>query len=209
MTGTPGFYERRIFPWLNDRYNTTPELDRMRREALSAATGRVIEIGLGTGLNLPHYPPAVRPLVGVEPSDGMLARSAARVRAAPFPVEIVVAPAERLPFEDGEFDTAASVLTLCTVRDPGQVVAELRRVLRDGGRLLVLEHGLADDAGVAAWQHRLDWLQTKVACGCHLVRPIAEILEAGGFRFERVRRFFVPTLPRTHGWVTAGVAVKP
>jgi SAM-dependent methyltransferase len=109
---------------------------------------------------------------------------------------------------DRTIDTAVSVLTLCSVAEPARVLSELHRVLRDEGRLIVLEHGLAEAAEVAKWQTRLDWLQGKLACGCHLTRPIAQLLGRSGFRFDTVRQFFVPKMPRTHGWVTVGVATK-
>lgn len=208
MEAAGGFYERRIFPWLNDRLGADPELQRLRAELLASARGRVIEIGFGTGLNLPHYPSAVTELVAVEPSSGMLARAGSRIAAAPFPVRVITGSAESLPLPDAAFDTAVSTLTLCTVPDPGRALAELRRVLRQDGRLLFLEHGLADDPGVARWQGRLDWLQTRVACGCHLNRPVVRMLRDHGFRLGEVRQFYAPRIPRTHGWVTLGVAVR-
>lgn len=203
-----GFYEGRIFPWLNDKLSSDPALVRIRADAVRGARGRVVEIGFGTGLNLPHYTAAVTEVVAIEPNAGMLERGRARINAAPFPVQVVPATAEDLPLPDRSFDTAVSTLTLCSVTDPVSVLRELRRVLRDDGRLLLVEHGLADDAGVARWQQRLDWLQGKLACGCHLNRPIRRLVEAAGFRFEQVDASFVPKMPRTHGWATVGVAVK-
>lgn len=208
MEAASGFYEGRIFPWLNDRLGKDPELQRLRGELLAAARGRVIEIGFGTGLNLPHYPSAVTELVAVEPSSGMLARARDRIAAAPFPVRVISGSAESLPLPDASFDTAVSTLTLCTVPEPGLALVELRRVLRDEGRLLLLEHGLADDPGVARWQERLDWLQTRVACGCHLNRPVLRMLRDHGFRVDALRQFYAPRIPRTHGWVTLGVATR-
>src|SRR5262245_50950839 len=177
MRTAPGIYERRVFPWLNDKLNADPELLRIRAETVGAATGRTIEIGFGTGLNLSHYPRGVSALVAIEPNQGMLARSRPRIEAVAFPVEVIQAPAEALPLADRSFDTAVSVLTLCSVADPARVLAELHRVLRDDGRLIVLEHGLADAPNVARWQMRLDWLQGRLACGCHLTRPIEKLLQ--------------------------------
>jgi ubiquinone/menaquinone biosynthesis C-methylase UbiE len=203
-----GFYERRVFPWLNDRLNTDPALRRIRAEAVSAARGRVVEIGFGSGLNLPHYPSAVESLVAVEPNDGMQARARPRIVAWRIPVEVVPGTAECLPLADAGFDTAVSTLTLCTVADPARALAELRRVLRSNGRLLVMEHGLSEDDGVARWQHRLNRMQRVLACGCNLNRPIAELVQVHGFRFESVRKFYAPNMPRTHGWLTVGAAVR-
>jgi ubiquinone/menaquinone biosynthesis C-methylase UbiE len=203
-----GFYEGRVFPWLNDRLNADPALETIRADAVRGARGRVIEIGFGSGLNLAHYPAAVQALVAVELSGGMRSRARPRVAAARFAVEVIAGAAERLPLADHGFDTAVSTLTLCTVADPALMLAELRRVLRPAGRLLLMEHGLSEDNGVVRWQQRLNRLQRIVACGCNLNRPIAELVQAHGFRFESLRKFYAPGMPRTHGWVTVGVAVK-
>ena len=208
MAGAQGFYAGRVFPWLNDRLTTDPQILRLRTEALAPARGRVLEIGFGTGLNLAHYGGAVRELVGLEPSIGMQARAPERIASAPFPVQVVTGTAEELPFADATFDTVASVLTLCSVQQPGRALAELRRVLRPDGLLLVMEHGLADDPGVARWQQRLDGLQARLFCGCHLNRDMARLVRDQGFRFEALRRFYAPGIPRTHGWFTVGNAVK-
>jgi ubiquinone/menaquinone biosynthesis C-methylase UbiE len=150
----------------------------------------------------------VQSLVAVEPNDGMQRRARPRIEASGFPVEVIQGTAERLPLADAGFDTAVSTLTLCTVADPARVLAELRRVLRPSGQLLVMEHGLSEDEGVARWQQRLNRLQRIVACGCNLDRPIAELVQANGFRFESLRKFYAPGMPRTHGWVTVGAAVR-
>jgi len=201
-----GFYERRVFPWLNDRLNRDPEIIRLRREALAPASGRVLEIGFGTGGNLPYYPAAVTEIVGIEPSEGMNARASRAIAASRIPVEIIATGAEKLPQPDRSFDTAVSTLTLCTVADPLRVLSEIRRVLREEGRLIVLEHGLSDDAGVARWQQRLNGFQNIVACGCNLNRPVIDLLEIAGFRLERIREFYAPKMPRTHGFITQAVA---
>jgi ubiquinone/menaquinone biosynthesis C-methylase UbiE len=206
--GEGGFYSRRVFPWLNDRLCADPKLERIRSEALAGARGRTIEIGFGSGLNLRHYPAAVTSLVAVEPNPGMSDRAAPRLRESRIPVEVVAGTAERIALPDREFDTAVSVLTLCSVADPSLVLSQLRRVLRDDGRLLVLEHGLAEDEAVARWQNRLNGMQKVMACGCNLNRPVVRMLQTNGFRFETVQQFYAPKMPRTHGWVTVGTAVK-
>jgi SAM-dependent methyltransferase len=208
MQGQPGFYERRIFPWLNDQLLAAPEFDELRAETLRPARGSVVEIGFGSGLNLPHYPAAVHSLTAIEPNPGMQARAVPRVSGSPIQVQVIAGCAESIPLPDAGFGTAVSVLTLCSVADPARALAELRRVLRDEGRLLVLEHGLAPDPGVARWQHRLNGLQRVLACGCNLDRPVTDLVRAGGFRFEAVRQFYAPGIPRSHGWLTLGSAVK-
>ncbi|MBN1141862.1 MAG: methyltransferase domain-containing protein, partial [Deltaproteobacteria bacterium] len=120
MNPLRGWYERSLFPWLHDRFVSLPVLERLRAEGLVAARGRLVEIGFGTGLNLPHYPAAMTSLAAVEINSGMLRRAAPRIKAFPVPVEVVAAAAEQLPFQDGAFDTAVSFLTLCSVADPGR-----------------------------------------------------------------------------------------
>lgn len=200
------FYERRVFPWLNDKLTASPAVARIRDEALAGARGRVIEIGFGSGLNLAHYPAAVESVVAVEPNEGMNARAVTHVRASRIQVTTIVGPAEALPVPDRSFDTAVSTLTLCSVADPVRALAELRRVLRDDGRLVVMEHGLSEEPGVARWQHRLNRLQNTVACGCNLNRPIVDLVERAGFRFETLRKFYLPNAPRTHAWFSVGIA---
>jgi ubiquinone/menaquinone biosynthesis C-methylase UbiE len=202
-----GFYERHVFPWINDRLASSAAFVELRRETLACAAGNVIEIGFGSGLNLSNYPPAVRSVTAVEPNDGMLHRAVERVKGFGRPVRIVVGWAETLPFPDETFDTAVSTLTLCSVQDPVAVLRGLRRVLRPGARLLLLEHGRAADAHVAVWQDRLNGLQHVVACGCNLNRPVVELVEAGGFRFERVRAFYLDRAPKVLGWMTLGAAI--
>jgi len=199
------FYERRIFPWLNDRLTRTPEVERLRAEALTSATGRVLEIGFGSGSNLRHYPPPVTGIAALDPNDGMHDIAAPRVASSRVPVWPVIGGAENLPFDTASFDSAVSTLTLCSVSDPVLVLAELRRVLRQRGLLILIEHGLADEPGVAKWQQRLNGLENVVACGCNLNRPIADLVERGGFEWQRLRRFYIPGAPRTHGWFTLGV----
>jgi len=133
-------------------------------------------------------------------------RANERIARMRIPVEVVTGYGESIPRQSATCDTAVTTLTLCSVSDPMLVLRELRRVLRPDGQLILLEHGLSEDAKVARWQQRLNPIQKVVACGCNLTRPIAELVEKSGFRFETVRKFYAPKLPRTHGWITIGVA---
>ena len=165
---------------------------RDRRAALLAgARGRVLEIGAGTGLNLPHYGDAVDTLVMTEPEEPMARRLRERAAALPHnapPVEVVAAPAERLPFPDGSFDTVVSTLVLCTVSDLPAALAEIRRLMAPGGGLLFLEHVRAEDPGLARWQDRLDPLWKRVGHGCRCNRDTASALAAAGLHAERLER---------------------
>lgn len=200
-------YERRIFPWLNERLGKNHELALLRAEAVAPASGRVLEIGFGTGLNLPHYSSAVTSVVGVEPNDGMRERAKRRIAGARIPVDLIAGRGEALDLSSSSFDSAVMTLTLCSVSDPIAVLHEVRRVLRTGGRLIVLEHGLSEDAGVARWQRRLNGIQNLLACGCNITRPVRELVETAGFRFDSIRTFYAPKAPRTHGWMTLGTAI--
>ena len=177
-----GFYSERIFPWLLDRTLMHPRIEARRAALVGQARGAVLEIGFGSGATLPFYDPAkVTGLTVVEPSAGMNRRAAARLAGSPVPVTSVPGAGEALPFGDAVFDTVVTCLTLCSVADPPQVLAEIRRVLKPGGHLLFLEHVLSDDAGRRRWQTRLTPLQRVVGVGCHLDRDSAAMVRAAGF----------------------------
>jgi SAM-dependent methyltransferase len=182
-----GIYSERIFPWLLDRALGHPAIDARRAALVGAASGDVLEIGFGSGATLPFYDAGrVKQLTVVEPSDGMNRRAAGRLAASPVPVRSVPGAGEGLPFADASFDTVVTCLTLCSVDDPPQVLAEIRRVLRSGGRFLFLEHVLSDDADRRRWQVRLTPLQKIVGVGCHLDRDTAAMVRAAGLALPPV-----------------------
>ncbi len=200
-----------VFAWAYDRLAAPQERAGMadhRREQLAAASGRVVEIGAGTGLNFRHYPPAVTEVLATEPDPYMLRRARVAARTAPVPVEVLRAPAERLPFGDGEFDAAVSTLVLCSVRDPALALAEIRRVLKPEGALLFFEHVRSENPSHARWQDRLERPWGWVAAGCHPNRDTVAAVERAGFRITSLRRFpFGPPQPaRPHA---AGSATRP
>jgi len=156
-------------------------LGSLRDRLLAQAQGETLEIGAGTGLNVPRYRTPTR-VVLTEPEGAMAARLRTRAATAPVPVVVEEASAEALPFPDASFDTVVSTLVLCSVTHPDRALAELRRVLKPGGRYLFIEHGGSDDAGLARWQRRLDPLWRRVAGGCHLSRNVVQMLPAAGFR---------------------------
>lgn len=178
------FYERWVLPRLIDLAMKHREATRQRQGLLPAARGRVLEIGIGSGLNLPFYGSEVVSVVGVDPSEALLALARGRLQDAPFAVELLARSAEALPFEAGRFDSAVTTWTLCSVPDARSALAELRRVLKPGGELLFVEHGRAEAPGVVAWQDRLNGLWGRLAGGCNINRPIAAMIRDAGFRIE-------------------------
>ena len=184
----------------------TPRFQEQRQQALAPVSGRVLEIGFGTGLNLPHYPSTVTWLTAIEPGHLLDQRVADRSANLAMPVEIFRYRAEALPWEDQRFDCAVSTWTLCTIRDPLRALSEIRRVLKPNGKFIFLEHGRSDDPKVARWQNILNPFQRVFACGCNLNRRIDRLIEDGGFTVERLDRFVMEGLPRPGANMYRGVA---
>jgi ubiquinone/menaquinone biosynthesis C-methylase UbiE len=182
--------------------------DELRPEALAAASGSVLEVGFGTGRNLRHYPGAVDSLVGLDPMPPRWKRVAERISLAPFPVEHHQLRADgRLPFEDARFDCVVTTWTLCSIPDPLAALAEMRRILRPGGRYLFVEHGRSDDPSVARWQDRLNPIHRRIADGCHMNRRIDALVRDGGFALEKLDRFRYQG-PRVLAEMYRGVALR-
>jgi len=188
----------RFFAAMYDRgLKATEEagLGEMRRELLTGAAGRVVEIGAGTGVNLGLYPATVEDLVVVEPDPYMAKRLRAKLPGTERAVSVVQAPAERLPFEDASFDTAVATLVLCTVPDPAAALAEAARVLRPGGRLLFVEHVRARNPGLARWQDRLEKPWRFLGDGCHCNRDTVSAIGESRFEIEELERDRLPKAP--------------
>ncbi len=200
------WWSDQVLPRLVDRACRHPEVDRLRIPVCAGLHGEVVEVGFGSGLNAPHYPPAVSRVSAVEPSD--LAWRLAGPRRDVSAVQVVRAglDGQRLELPDDAFDCALSTFTLCTIPDLGAALRELRRVLRPDGALYFLEHGLAPDPGVVRWQRRLEPLQKRLAGGCHLTRPIARDLERAGFELLELDEGYEPSIPRPAGYLYRGVA---
>lgn len=179
-----GLYHDRIAPRLIHWALRSHEFAVSRAETVRGLSGEVLEIGFGSGLNLPYYPPEVRRLLAVEPSDTAWKLARKAIEAAPFPVERLGETAESIPLPDASVDAAVSTWTLCTIPDAGQALREVRRVLRPGGVFRFLEHGRSDEPRVARWQDRLTPLQKRLAGGCHINRPIGRLIEEAGFTLE-------------------------
>jgi len=200
------FYADHVFPHLMDWTLGTRRFQELREQALASAQGHVLEIGFGTGLNLPHYPHAVTSLTALDPATLLPRKVARRVSRGSLPVELVRLSAETLPFEDGRFDCAVSTWTLCTIPDPVAALREVRRVLKPGGTYVFLEHGRSDDAWVAKWQDFFNPIERVIACGCNLNRPIDALISQGGLKIDRLDRFLLPGVPRIVGEMYRGVA---
>lgn len=201
------FYDRTILPWFLTTACAAPPIMRQRAKVIPLAAGRVLELGIGSGLNLPFYDPArVTRVEGVDPSPELRARAAAAPRPAGLAVALADGVAEALPFEDQAFDTVVCTFTLCSVHTPAAALHEARRVLKPGGRLLFCEHGLAPDAGVARWQRRIEPVWKRLAGGCHLTRPISAAIAEAGFRLDQSESMYLPGTPRFAGWNEWGAA---
>lgn len=200
-------YSRYIFAPLMDWSLSRPEIDELRHLVVGGATSNVLEIGYGTGLNLPHYWPDVS-LTLLDSECLMPKRVKQRIAACPAKsVRQVVGTAEKLPFEDASFGAVVSTFTLCSIRDVSAALAEIRRVLIPKGGLLFLEHGRADNPAVARWQDRLNPLQQWIACGCNLNRPIDQFLRQSGYELPMLNRCELPRAPRIMGSLYHGIAV--
>ncbi len=203
-----GLYSRYVFPWLCDLGMRRPFLAPYRRDLLANAGGEILEIGFGTGLNLPHYPSEVRKITSVDANPGMNRRAAKRIAQSAIAVDQNFLDCERLPFGDNTFDCVVSTFTLCSIADVHQALSEVYRVLKPSGRFLFLEHGLSPVPKVERWQRRLNWLQIHLAGGCHLDRNIAELIAAVPFSSRSEAEFDLPEMPRVFGHMYRGIASK-
>lgn len=180
------FYQRRILPSLTDLAMRQINLAVYCRRVIPAAEGRVLEIGVGSGLNLPLYTRRAERVIGLDPSPKLLQMARNAMSTTAFPVELMAGPAEAIPLEDRSIDTVVTTWTLCTIPDAPRALGEMRRVLKPEGRLLFVEHGRAPDASVRRWQNRLTLLWKRIGGGCHLNRAIADLIVTAGFRPDRL-----------------------
>lgn len=202
-----GLYRDRVLPHLVNKVMSVKALRPLRERVAEGLTGEVIEIGFGTGHNLPYLPSSVTRLMAVEPSALSVRLAGERIKAVSFPVQVVGLDGQRVPLPDASADAVLCTWSLCTMPHPEQALREMARLLRPGGELHFVEHGRAPDASVLAWQHRLTPVQKRLAGGCHLDRDIPALIEAGGFRITAVDRFYADGEPKPFGSTYLGRAV--
>jgi SAM-dependent methyltransferase len=200
-------YDRYVLPHIVNCVCGSPVIDRQRRLVVPRAFGVVLEIGFGSGLNLPHYDrSSVKQVWALEPSAPMRALAAPGIVASGLDVRLLEMPGEELPLTDQSVDSIVVTYSLCTIADAVAALRQMRRVLRLGGSLLFCEHGAAPDAHVRRWQDRLDGLWGRCAGGCHLNREVADMITSAGFRMDWMQSAYLPGTPRLAGFNTWGAA---
>lgn len=202
-----GFYNDRVLPRLLNLAMRNKDLETYRRRLVPTAAGRVLEIGIGSGLNLPFYGPDVVEVIGLDPSASLLRMAGEQAARSGMKVRMLEGSAEAIPLEDASFDTVLTTWTLCSIRDAAAALAEIRRVLKPTGHLLFVEHGSAPDVGVARWQDRLTPLWKPIAGGCHLNRPIEALIRRAGFGILDLRAGYMDG-PRPFTFMYEGRASK-
>lgn len=201
------WYARHLLPRMIDFSCGMPAVRALRQRVVPAAEGRVIEIGLGSGLNLEFYDAdRVSEVIGVDPAGAMLRRAEPRIAAASVPVMLEVLSGEDLPFAAATADSLVCTFSLCTIPDPSAALAEMRRVLKPSGRLVFAEHGESPDLSVRRWQDRLNGTWARIAGGCNLNRPILKLIESAGFLPEGVQCGYLPKAPRFASYCFSGWA---
>ncbi len=203
------FYSNVIFPRLMDRSMAGSDLARYRQVALAQVQGHVLEIGFGTGLNLPYYPPEVTQITALDPNPGMRSLAQPRIQSASIPIEWVSSGAESIPCPDQHFDSIVSTWTLCSVPDVDRALQEIWRLLKPEGRFHFVEHGLSPDRGIQTWQRWINPVQKVLGDGCQLIRAFPELIEAQGLRLQWIETHYAESLPKVFGYFYQGVAVVP
>lgn len=187
-----GFYQNQVVPLLINLAMRQRNLAAYRNRIVPAAEGRVLEIGIGSGLNLPFYTRNVERVIGLDPSPKLLSMARGNLRPDSVSVEFVEGSAEAIPLEDRCIDTVVTTWTLCSIPDAGRALRDMHRVLKPGGRLLFVEHGRAPDPNVRWWQDRLTPAWKQIGGGCHLNRAIGTLIEGAGFEFDRIVTGYMP-----------------
>jgi ubiquinone/menaquinone biosynthesis C-methylase UbiE len=202
-----GFYGDQVLPRITNALLDNREIGKIRQRVASGLSGEVLEIGFGSGLNVPYYPPTVRRVRAVDPATVGRKLAAGRVAASPVPVEYVGLDGASLPVDADSIDHVLVTLTICTIPDIDSALREIHRVLRPGGEMHFAEHGLSPDPKVAKWQERLTPVQRRWAGGCHLNRPIDRLIQQAGLTVSRMDNFYLRG-PKPLGYMFEGLATK-
>lgn len=202
-----GIYSKYILPRVTDWGCGQKTLHEQRRLVAPLARGRVLEVGIGSGHNLPFYDAdKVERVIGIDPGEELLEMTRQRSRDLPFPVELIAQSCEEIPLADESVDTVLVTFSLCSIPAVDEALAQMRRVLKPGGSLIFCEHGRAPDVGVQRWQERLNPAWRYCTGGCNLNRDMPALIRAGGFRFERLEAEYLPDTPRIVGYRYLGIA---
>lgn len=199
-------YSNVIFPRLMDRSMAGSDLVCYRRAVLAQVQGQVLEIGFGSGLNLPYYPLRVTQITAVDPNPGMLPLAQARIDASPIPVQWLRCSAESIPRPDHHFDSIVSTWTLCSVPNIDRALQEIRRLLKPEGRFHFVEHGLSPDRGIQTWQRWINPVQKVLGDGCQLIRAFPDLIEAQGMGLYQIEAHYAESLPKVFGYFYQGIA---
>ena len=202
-----GFYSNSVIPYCIDLAMSGETLQQYRQQLLEDVSGEILEIGFGTGLNLPHYPAEIARITTIDPNPGMQKLARSRIAASNITVDYQVLNGESLPMEDASFDSVVCTWTLCSIPQADKAIAEVYRLLKPGGKFFFIEHGLSGDRQIKFWQNSLTPLQKIIADGCHLNRNIKDIIE---HKFDNVivEQFYAPKLPKVIGYMYQGIAIK-
>ena len=183
-------YQKYILPKLLNLAMKAPAMSKLRSELIPLAKGKVLEIGLGSGLNIPHYD-EISELIALEPSEELLALVQENSGEPKFPTEMLKASAEDIPLDSNTFDTVVMTWTLCSVTDPISALSEIKRVIKPGGKVIFAEHGQSPDENIRRWQRRINPVWSRIAGGCQLNREIEILYESSGFKFKSIERGYI------------------
>ena len=203
-----GIYRDQLLPRVIDKALNNEGVERWRTQCVAGLTGVVVEPGFGSGLNVALYPPEVTKVFAIDPAEVGEKLAADRLAKSEVTVNFVGLDGQGLPLEDNSCDSALLTFTLCTIPDANTALAELRRVVKPGGRLHFLEHGLSRDASIATWQKRIEPMQKLVFDGCHLTRPIPDLITDAGFEMDWVEQRYADG-PKPWSWFSVGQAINP
>ena len=202
------FYSDVVIPFFYDKSMDKPYIKEGRKNILKNVSGEILEIGFGTGLNIPHYPHSVTKLTIIDKNPGMNKQAQERISASKIKVDNKVLNGEELPFEDESFDSVVSTFTLCSIQNIDKSLKEIHRVLNPGGKFFFQEHGLANDPKIKKWQNRFNPFQKVWADGCNLNRDIKSLIENNGFSITEFKNYFLEKGLKTHTFMYEGIACK-